>query len=324
MKVGVSGATGFVGGALVRSLKARGHQVVASGRNPERCQGLLQAGLETVQGDLAEAAVCRQFCEGLEAVVHCAGLSSPWASSAQFQSQNVDLTRALLTQAGQSGVTHFVFLSSSGVYFANSEGYLVPENSPLPSPERQHPYVASKRRAEEMIWQGALPWTVLRPRAIYGPGDTSLLPRILDRLERGRLPVIGRGHTLSSMTHLENLTRCVELVLQRGPQGVLNVCDGEPVNLWEVIALVARQRGLVPPKLRLPYGLTYGLAGLLEAFHRAFPSLGEPSLTRYTVSLLGKSQSLGWDKARQQLGYQPLFDTFEGVERTLSGMSPPE
>lgn len=313
MKVCITGANGFVGGYLARRFWEQGVEVLATGR---RARSVDIVPFQSAE--LLDSGQCDAVCRGAQVVVHCAGLSSPWASRRAFYQGNVLPTEALLAAAARAGVEHFVFLSTSGVYFANSEGYLVEEGAELPPTVCQHPYVASKRRGERLVADSGLDYTIVRPRAIYGPGDRSLLPRIIDRLQKGRLPIVGSGRTLCSMTHVENLAQALALVLAKPVNGCLNVSDGDPVNLWEVITMVARAKGLRPPQRRISYARAYGLAGVLEGLCRLLPWLGEPPLTRYTASLLGRSQSLSIAKARRTLGFEPLFDSFAGVERTLA------
>ena len=312
MKVLVTGATGFVGAETVRTLHRQGHFVLATGRDKAKARQKLSSEIHFQIQDLNS----RLDFEDCQAVIHVAGLSSPWNSRDQFLRSNVQATQNLLRWSKAAGVEHFLYISTSGVYFANDSKRDVPETTPLPNRELQHPYVSSKRLAEEAVTDSGLNFSILRPRAIYGPQDPSLLPRIIDRLRRRRLPILGAGQNVTSLTHVDNLAEAIGHILSKGPSGVLNICDGKAVRIWDTIAKIADHIGAKRPQRRVPRGLAHRLAGLAELAHLRFPQLGEPSLTRYTVGLLTLSQTLCIDKARS-LGYEPIWDTQTGIERTL-------
>lgn len=311
MRVLVTGATGFVGGHIARRLHAGGHEVTATGRNPEKGLGL---GVPFKPGHLDDPRTALELCRNTDAVVHCAAYSSPWGSPEQFRLHNEQVTSNLLS----AEVSRFIHISSAGVYFQQNEGLDAKESDPLPA-RNGHPYLDSKRRAELLVKESA-GWVILRPRAVYGPGDTALLPRILRLMKPGLLPVFGTGHNLASLTHVENLALAAELSLS-GPSGqVYNVSDGEPVKLWPLLSAVAQHLSLPPIRWRLHERPAKWLANFLEWFYSRWLPQREPPLTRYTLSLLCKSQTLNLDKARRELGYQPLFSTENGVLKTLEAL----
>ena len=303
MKILVTGATGFVGGALVRALHQMGYEVLASGRSQDL------ADVPFKFADLRDPGQARALCQGCDIVVHSAALSTPWGRPADFLQNNVVATHNLV-QASH-GVKRFIYLSSAGVYFRGDHGLNLKEDALLPT-GGQHPYVHSKRLAEEVVRQSDIPFLIIRPRAVYGPGDTAIFPRLLKLLDKGRLPVIAeRLPVWASLTHVDNLVQALTLSLEGRP-GTYNISDGPPVDLWELIGWIARHLGLPTPRHRLPYPIAHCLAAALEL---AYP--GEPPLTRYTLSLLAKSQTLDITKAARELGYRPLFGSWEGVARTL-------
>ena len=170
MKILVTGATGFVGGHVARRLHKAGHTVLATGRNQAKGQAL---GVPFQAAHLDDLEQALRLVQGQDAVIHCAALSSPWGSEDDFFRHNVKVTQNLL----QGGCSRFIHMSSAGVYFSEDSHSMVTEEQELPK-NQQHRYLASKRRAEEIV-QKTKDWIILRPRAIYGPGDQAILPRIV-------------------------------------------------------------------------------------------------------------------------------------------------
>ena len=311
MRVLVTGATGFVGGRVARYLHEKGYEVLATGRNLQKGEAL---GLPFAPAQLDRADEALALCRGQQAVVHCAAFSSPWGSVEEFRRHNEIVTSHLLS----AKVPRFVHLSSAGVYFQQDEGLNKDENDPLPS-SNGHPYLDSKRRAEQLV-QSSQGWVILRPRAVYGPGDTALLPRLLRLMRPGLLPVFGQGNNLASLTHVDNLASACERALHAPSEQIFNITDGEPVFLWPLLKTVSQHLGLPPIRWRVPELPARWLARILEGFYSKCLPGREPPLTLYTLSLLCRSQTLKTQKAEEILGYRPLFGTEEGVLRTLEAL----
>ena len=150
----------------------------------------------------------------------------------------------------------------------------------------------------------SLDWVVLRPQGIYGPGEPVLSSRLMTLLRQGRLPVVGTGENLTSLTHVENLARAVALSLET-PQGqrVYNVSDGAPVQIWQWIAELAAGLGYPAPRRRLP---PTGAFWLSRALEWVYASRGkEPPITHSDVGLLTRSRTLNLEAATRDLGYRP-------------------
>ena len=163
----------------------------------------------------------------------------------------------------------------------------------------------------------------LRPKAVFGPGDTSLLPRLLAAARKGRLPQIGDGRNLVDLTYVDNVVHALLLALTAGAAvgGTYTITNGEHVPLWDLIKTVLQRLGIHANLRRLPYLVVYALAGLMEL--RATLFGGEPLLTRYTAAILAKTQTYNIEAARRDLGYAPLVSIPEGVERTLAELEKP-
>ena len=317
----VTGATGFLGGAVCRLLVRRGWRVTATGRNEAAGHTLTRTGIPFRRASLEHAPETIGLCDGQRAVVHCAARSSPWGTWREFHAANVCATENILHAARESRVERFVHISTPSVYFDFRHRLALTETSPLPA-RPANAYAATKLAAEHFVLAAAhtgLPVVVLRPRAIFGPGDTTIFPRLLRAAKAGRLPVIGDGRNVADLTCIDNAALAVACALEAPADchgHVFNVTNGEPVVLWEFIATLLGQLGLPAPRRRLPVRAALLLAALAEGVGRLRNR--EPSLTRYGVGVLAYSQTFDISRAHAMLGYQPTVSTAEGARRLVA------
>ena len=156
---------------------------------------------------------------------------------------------------------------------------------------------------------------VLRPHALIGVGDATLLPRLVRAAERGRLRVIGDGRARTDLTCVENAALACRLALEKDVVGeTFNVTNGEPTRLWEALGCFLAAAGLPTPRGRVPFRVAWAGAALAEAWSR-WVSGNEPVLTRYGAGVLAFSQTFDISKARGMLGYQPVLPLAEGLAR---------
>jgi len=316
MRVLVTGATGFYGGAVARQLHAAGHQLLGTGRSPGRGAQLEREGIAFLSADLCEGAALRALCEGRDAVVHCAALSAPWGPLAAFQRANVLATERLVAAAMNAGVKRLVHISTPSIYMGQGARLGVREDDPLPPPINH--YAATKLAAEAIVLRAhaaGLPSILLRPRALFGPGDTTIFPRVLRALSTGRMPVVGDGQNAVDVTFIDNAVSAVVCALAAPPSALgqaYNISNGEPVRLWDFLYALAVDLGYPPPHRHVSRALALRIASMAEAVHRTFPGLGEPILTRYTVSVLADTMTLDIRRAETQLGYHPAVSIEAG------------
>ena len=323
MKILVTGATGFLGGALARRLKSRGDEVTTLGRNPALLAKLDAAGMRAMCLDLADAAAVRAACQGQAVVFHAAALSSAWGPAREFYRSNVLATQNVIAGCEAASVRRLVYVSTPSIYFRYETRLNVREDAPLPS-QPANEYARTKLLAEAEIdraFARGLPVISLRPRAIFGEGDNAILPRLIERLRQGRLRIIGDGKNISDLTYVENVVDALLLAVE-SPSSTLgkkyNLTNGEPLPLWPLIEKLCAALGFEYPHRRIPYPLALGLAGMLETACHLLPDQPEPLLTRYMVGVLAKSTTLDIGAARRELGYQPRISVAEGFERYVS------
>ncbi len=323
MRILVTGGTGFLGKRLTLALLANGHQVRVLGRNEAVCRTLAGEGASIVRGDIRDTEIVRAACAGMDVVYHVAALSAPWGKARDFHSINAEGTRLVAEACLRQHVNRLVYVSSPSVVFDGRDQVSVPENVPYPR-RFLSVYSLTKKIGEDHVnaaHRRGLPTVIIRPKAIFGPGDTTLLPRLLDRARVGRLPRIGAGRNLVDLTYVDCVVDSLLLCLH-APAAVgrtYTITNGEPVRLWEVIALLLERCGIRGRLRQLPYGVAYALGGAMEFAARVFG--GEPPLTRYLVAILGRTQTYDISAAVRDLGYAPGVTVAEGIERTLAGLT---
>ncbi|MFH1530643.1 MAG: NAD-dependent epimerase/dehydratase family protein [Pseudomonadota bacterium] len=324
----VTGATGFLGGHLVRTLLARGSQVRALGRSLPAGLALQAAGADFMPVDLRDGPAMRAACAGVDAVIHAGALSTAWGRSRDFHDINVVGTENVIAGCIENGVGRLVHVSSPSILSRHMPQLDLDESHPLPETFVSM-YSETKAAAEERVRGAAvagLETVILRPKAIYGPGDRTVFPRIIQALERGRLPIVGDGVTLTNITHVRDVVQACLLALEQDAAvgKTYLITGGEAVNLWEIIGHIAGRRGLAPPARKIPVRRALWIGAALEALWRMLRLPGEPPLTRYKASILGYSQTYDIAAARRDLGYAPEVRWKDGVDEFLTSLDASE
>lgn len=323
MKVLVTGATGFLGGATARRLAKDGHRVVATGRNVAAGEQLEREGIEFHGADIRDAARIHELVHGCDGVVHCAALSSPWGRAWEFETINEKGTENVAAACLAQGVARLVHISTPGIYVGLGDRFGVGENAELPAKPANH-YVRTKLAAEAAVGKAqaeGLNTIILRPRGIYGPGDTVVIPRLIRALETGRLPRIGDGQTSMDLTFIDNAVQAVCKGLSAKDElggRVFNVTDGSPIELWPFVDRLCEALGLARPSRTVPLKVATAYAHILELVHTVLIPNREPLMTRYTATLLARSLTLDISAAQRDLGYAPTVGPDEGLERFTS------
>ena len=324
MKVLVTGGTGFVGRHLVWHLAHQGHEVIFTGRRPAAASEVLDQLPPTAQvqwqalnhGQAGAKEALRRAAEGADALIHCAALSSPWGRAQDFYHANVASTDEVLAACDAEQIACLVHISTPSIYFDFRDRELIHETQPLPTPVND--YVRTKRLAEEqVIDSNQIPKRViLRPRAIFGPWDNTLMPRLLRAMARGPLPLMREGRALLDLTYIDNLIHAIELALTKPlpkPLGIYNLSNAEPLSLRDLLIRVAEAFQLPLRTRSLPWPLVRNMAYLLEVLAKI--NGREPLLTRYSAGVLAFSQTLDISAIRQDLGYNTRVSLEEGIYR---------
>lgn len=315
MQVFITGASGFVGGAAARWLRERGHALSAMSRSKRSDALIRAAGATPIRCDLES--VRPSHLAGAEAVVHCAAYVEAWGPRDAWYRGNVLGTQALLDAARGAGVRRFVHIGSEAALVHGQPLRGVDESYPL-APDSPYPYCATKAQAEQRVRAANSPTVfetiVLRPRFIWGPGDTTLLPTIEAMARAGRWMWIDHGRAVTSTTHIANLSRAIELALTEGRPGeAYFILDDGTRTLRSMIEGMAASRGLTLPNASLPARVADAAGTVCELVWRALRLRSDPPLTRHAALVMSRDCVLKGDKAKSELGYEPVITVEAGL-----------
>ncbi len=325
-EVFVTGGSGFIGGRLIARLRADGHVVRALARSPAAAERVRSIGAEPVPGELADRAAMRAAADGCELAFHAAATLGDWGSREDFERGNVQGTENTLKACADAGVRRFVHVGTEAVLLAGAPLVEVDETAPL-RPDSPALYSATKARAEQAVLaanRDGFETVVVRPRFVWGPGDTTLLPIMVQMVRSGRFAWIAGGHHRTSTTHVDNTVEGLVLAAARGRAGnAYFVTDGEPVVFREFVTALLASQGVQAPSRSIPAPLAHVLAGAGEAAWRTLPLPGRPPLTRFAYWVSSQECTIRIDKAREQLGYVPVKSIADGLAELLAASAAP-
>ncbi|HEU5074437.1 MAG TPA: NAD-dependent epimerase/dehydratase family protein [Polyangiaceae bacterium] len=321
----ITGGSGFLGQRAIQRLSQQGHLVRALARSDEAARRIAAAGGEPVQGDLASADDLTRQMRGCEAVVHAAAKVEQWGAYADFYAVNVAGTENMLSAARRAGAKRFVHVGTEAGLVGGPPLHMVTEEF-VPRARAVGLYPATKRLAEERVLaaNGAeLHTVVVRPRFIWGRGDTSLLPKLLHAVRQRKFMWIAGGRYPTSTCHVENVVEGIGLALERGRGGeAYFLTDGEPTEFRSFITALLATQGVEAPVASLPRPVAKVLARVLEGAWRGFGLAGEPPLTRTLVLLMGEEVTVSDAKARRELGYLGSMSRERGLAEMRAQTEP--
>jgi len=316
VRVLVTGATGFTGGHLVRSLRSRGAGVRALVRDGSRAQDLGVAGIELVTGDLRDRAALTRAVAGVDIVYHIAAIyRSAGVSPDTYRAVNAVAVRALIESAAAAGVRRVVHCSTVGVH-GDVEHPPANEDAPLrPGDVYQRTKLEGEQLAREAAARLGIEVTIARPTGIYGPGDRRLLK--LFRAAVRRFPILGSGEIYYHLTYIDDLVEGFRLCGEdpAAANRTYILAGGEVTTLNELVATIADVAGVAPPRWHLPVWPFWVAGALCEAV--CVPLGLEPPIYRRRVDFYTKSRAFDIARARRELGYAPRVGLREGIRRTI-------
>jgi nucleoside-diphosphate-sugar epimerase len=321
MKYFVTGATGFVGGRVVRQLLAAGHTINAVVRSPARAAGLAAQGVALFPGDVTDKESLRAPMRGTDGVFHIAGwYKIGMRDSSDGQRINVDGTRHVLEVMRELGVPKGVYTSTLAV-FSDTHGQKPDETYHFTGShlsEYDRTKAAAHEMAEQFI-QAGLPLVIVMPGAIYGPGDTSSLGRALDQYLHGRLPLIPSGTTFC-FAHVDDVARGHILAMEKGRPGESYIIAGPCHRLTELFEMAEAITGVKAPRLRAAPGMMRATAAITGVLEKVMP-LPEEYTSEYLRVSAGTCYMGDNSKARHELGYDPR-PLRQGLAKTLREIHP--
>ncbi|MEK6805602.1 MAG: NAD-dependent epimerase/dehydratase family protein [Pseudomonadota bacterium] len=316
----ITGGSGFVGRHLIKTLIARGESVRALARSESSQAIVRKLGATVVAGDLDSIEAMMQGMNGCDFVVHAAAEVQEWGPRDRYQRVNVDGTRNVIDAARRAKVKRLVHIGTEAPFARGKPIVNIDESVPLPETPLPR-YPATKAAAEKLVRAangGGLETVVVRPRLIWGPDDTSILPQLVAAVKDGRFMWINGGRALTSTCHVANVCAGAISAAYRGKAGeAYFLTDGAPVSVREFLTAYIKSGGVDPPDKSLPYGLVWVFASIAEfLWDRLLP--GKPPVTRMAIALIGREVTVNDAKARREMAYDNVISRADGLKALLA------
>jgi nucleoside-diphosphate-sugar epimerase len=313
----VTGGSGFIGGRLIERLRADGHDVRALARSDHAAAQISARGGQPVPGDVGDVSAMRAGAHGCTWAFHAAAMLGDWGKREDFERVNVEGTANVLRACADAGVRRFVHVGTEAALMTGQPLVNVDETAPL-RPDSPALYSSSKARAERLVVganRAGFETVVIRPRFVWGRGDTTLLPTIVALVRSGRFAWVGGGRHRTSTTHVENAVEGLVLGANLGrPGNAYFVTDGEPVVFRDFVTELLATQGVAAPGRSIPPLLARAAAITGEMAFGALPLPGNPPMTRLAYWISSQECTIRIDKAREQLGYRPVRSIADGLQ----------
>lgn len=304
----ITGTSGFLGGALGQHLRSCGYHVTGISRRKSR-EGSVDL---HVTHDLINP--LPDNLSKFDVLFHAAALASPWASPKDFRLNIEQASQNIVDYVRANKIPRLINISSTSVHYIMADQYDISEETTLPK-KAINQYAESKLAAENLILKNITDALSVRPRAIYGPGDTVLLPRLLRAAKNGMLPQIIRSDGLSprsDLIYIGNLVNILEAAIDKKISGVINVTDNNTVNTDELLSDIFKRLNYPKPKFNLSVNTAMRVAKTAEFLSKTLAGWKEPPITQFGVSALVHSKTFNVEKMLNVFG-MPKYTTEEGV-----------
>ena len=364
-KILITGCTGFLGLALtkyyVQHHKDK-YEIIGTGRNEEKIPETILQKIKFLKEDIVNKDVGKKICKDIDIVIHCAALCNPWGNYQSHHDVNFVGTGNIIDGCMYHNVKLLIHISSPSVLFPvnrpkeelenpnfikkiNHDSKIVHEN------EVANNYIRTKLLAEKLIFatnnynrlqkkdtsssSSCLRTITLRPRAIFGPGDTTLLPRLLKALKTNRFPIIDDGKTIMDLTYIDNVVHAIDCSVNIGMKQLIdgsntvfgkvyNVTNDEPVEInWLINKLCKSIPNVKQPTKHYSRTFLWYVACFMEFIFSILLFIGidlEPPITKYTVNVFSRSVIFDITQTKKDLNYQPIVNMNDGIQRTIDDL----
>lgn len=308
-KILITGASGFVGGAFCRQFGACDDlEIRGLGRRPSDLPGYIRADLtRPLQLDWQP-----------NVVIHAAARSSPWGSLSEFRDQNVRATQNVIDFCTQQQVPRLIYISSSSVFYREADQLHMTEASPI-GPNFVNHYAQTKFEGEQLVRSFSGSWVILRPRAVFGPHDTVLFPRILRAAQQGKMAFIGRAvaPAIGDLIYIDSLCEYIRRAALDGSiTGDFNLTNNEPIEIQSFLLRIFAALDLPTPTRSIPRKRALVIATAIEWFFKCFIPWKEPPITRFGIGVLGFSKTFDVSQCLRVLG-PPSVSLEEGLQHFI-------
>jgi nucleoside-diphosphate-sugar epimerase len=314
----ITGATGFLGEALLKQFSFEKFDVRALVRSPKAFHPV-QHNISVIEGDITKRETLKNRLINVDTIIHAAGVVTDWAPKSLYYDVHVEGTRNLLEEAVKSGVKKIVFISSLSVL-----DYSVPgtRNEYSPFTKIKHGYAGTKRKAEEMLLlyhkRRLIDVVIIRPGWIYGKNDTTFIPEIMYQIRKNKMVIIGNADNRVPFVHVDNLAELIRKACdaELKDTNIFNVADGH-ISWKDLTKKISKSVQSNRSVSRIPYSFAIGLACILENFARFFKSKKRPLLTVSSVQMIGRDMASESIAAREVLRYFPKVSFEEGLNSVI-------
>lgn len=319
MKILLTGASGFVGSAFMK---------LAAGLPEIEVHGIGRREMPFANYTRHDLVKPLELDFTPEVVIHAAARSLPWGSRAEFQAQNVTATAQVIDFCRRRQVPGLVYVSSSSVFYREEDQEGINEDSPI-GPQFVNEYARTKYQGERLVREYEGRWVILRPRAVFGPGDTVLFPRILAAALAGKMYRLTRDGppARGDLIYIETLCRyLLRAAVDPEIRGEFNLTNDHPIEIEAFLWQIFRRLGIEVPERRLSAARALQVATGIEWFYRIFRPRTEPPITRFGIGVLAYSKTFDVSKSLAALG-PPSVSLEDGVEAFIcwqkENLSPP-
>jgi nucleoside-diphosphate-sugar epimerase len=314
MKVLITGATGLLGGHLIKELQARGEQIRALVLPVENADKLVAQGVEVVRGDITQARTLEPAVKDVELVFHLAAMMGVWRPIEDYRLVNVRGTENLYKAAQAAHVRRFVHTSSHTVYGLGNGRFMVETDRFNPDP---HPYSQTKaegdRLVRRMMLTSGMETVILRPGSFFGPGDRLNFGRMAQKMKDGKGVILGHGDNALPFCYITDVVQGFLLAAyhQNAPGNVYNITNDRPLTQLEMFNEIADAVHGVRPTRHIPYlPVRYGS---IVAEKLTVLTHKDPIITQHGMLMFGTDNKHSIEKARRELGFEPKVDLREGI-----------
>lgn len=321
MKVLVTGAAGLLGSHVAELSLERGHVVRVMVRPNENVSWLAQRGVEVCQGDLTDRSFLEAAVDGIDYALHCAARTGPWGNESEYERVNVYGPKLLVEVAMAAGVRRIVHVSSITVHGIDIHG-TADEEAPLQG--GTDPYsktkVAGERVLQQLIRDKGAPVTIVRPGLIYGPRDSNSFGRFVRLIEKGKMVLFGSGNNHLPLIYVRDVAEGI-LLASEAEQAVGRaylLVNDDPVTQRDYFNAIAKELGVPPPRLHIPYHLALALGATVETVGHLTRMKQPPPLMRFGLQQLGGENLFVISRARNELGFCPQITLAEGVRQGIA------
>jgi len=315
MNVFVTGATGFLGSALVNRLVAEGHSVTALLRSEAARAEQERKGVRVVLGSLITTGGWEESLRGIDAIVHCAAPVEFWGKWENFERDIVTASVNLLAAANRTGVKRFIYISSESVLQDVKPLLDIDESEPYPAVPNSF-YGRAKKEAEIALMSGQSQATriVLRPTFIWGLG-VKALDTMAAKVKSNDFMWIDEGVSVMEMVHVDNVVEAIVLTLAKGAdKSVYYVTDDRPMPVRDFLGKLLGAAGVTPPAKNINGKLVRFAASVIEGLWKLFAIQSPPPLSRFELAFVSQPRRYRIDRIKRDLGYAPIRSLEDGLQ----------